>query len=166
MPYVDDDLEEEEVRDVADFEIEGSDLVLDMDEGDITVSDGDADTIDGEEALAQWIEKIFATRAHIYDIYDTEEPEEDEDGEEYDDEIDDEYGSRIKEIMLEPDTPRSYRLAQIQEEIENILQRHPDIIDVSEFEFEQRERVLYASFTVSTAYGETEEEVALSGTDS
>lgn len=165
MPYIDDDLEDDAAEStLEDFEIEGSDLVFDFDSGDISVSDGDADTIDGEEALKQWIEKVFNTRAGIYEIYEAPEDSDDED-DEYDDEMDAAYGTRLREIMME-DSPDSLKLASVQQEIEDALGMHPDILDVSDFEFSRSKRDLTVTFTVLSSYGESEEEVTIDVTNS
>ena len=70
MPYIDDDLEaDDEINtSLEGYENEGTDLLFDVEGGDIECSDGDPDLVDGREALIQWIEKAFATRAHVYEI--------------------------------------------------------------------------------------------------
>lgn len=166
LPYVDDEIEIEEETEntVESFEIEGSDLSFDFETGDIVLSDGDAELKDGEDALAKWIEKALRTRARVYEIYDTgEETESDED--DYDDEIEDVYGSQLADIMQENGIKRSLKLALIQRNIESVLSVHPDITAVSSFEFSQTGRILTVSFTVSSDYGEKEQEVVLGGTD-
>jgi len=164
MPYIDDDLEaEEEV--VESFEIEGSDLAFDG--ADIIFSDGDAETIDGEDALQQWINKAFMTRAYVYDIYDPEETTDSEDDEdEYDDEEDIVYGSKLKEILIDPDMPRILKLANIQQDIERVLLAHPDIASVTDFDFTQSQRDLVVTFTAITSYGNSPQEVIIDVADS
>ena len=166
MPYIDDDLEEEiETESTDDFEIEGKNIVLDFENKDIKVSDGDADTLTGEEALKQWIKKVFMTRAYVYQIYDTETetPDEVEDYEDYTTDI---YGSSAKDILLDPDMDWAEKTAEIQLDIENVLSRHPDIIETADFAFTQEGRTLIVDFTVSSIYGESNEEVVINGTNS
>jgi len=166
MPYIDDELEEEvETESTDDFEIEGKNIVLDFDNKDIKVSDGDADTLTGEEALKQWIKKVFMTRAYVYNIYDTETetPDEEEDYEDYTTDI---YGSSVKDILMDPDMDWAEKTAEIQLDIENVLSRHPDIIETSDFVFTQEGRTLTVDFTVSSIYGENNEEVVINGTNS
>ena len=166
MPYIDDELEEEvETESTDDFEIEGKNIVLDFDNKDIKVSDGDADTLTGEEALKQWIKKVFMTRAYVYHIYDTETetPNEEEDYEDYTTDI---YGSSVKDILMDPDMDWAEKTAEIQLDIENVLSRHPDIIETSDFVFTQEGRTLTVDFTVSSIYGENNEEVVINGTNS
>ena len=134
--------------------------------GDIVINDGDAETVDGEEALMQWIEKVFHTRAYVYDIYDIEDEQEGEDEEEYDDEDDMVYGSESFEILIDPDMPRELKLANIQQDIEDTLSRHPDILSISDFEFAQNQRNLTVTFSIQSAYGEHTQEVVISGEDS
>ena len=71
MPYIDDELEDDEAttEKVEDFEIQGKAIVLDVDGGDIVTKDGDEAMISGEDALRQWIKKAFMTRAYVYPIY-------------------------------------------------------------------------------------------------
>lgn len=166
MPYTDDDIEEEiETEATEDFEIEGKNLKLDIENKDIQVSDGDTDTISGEEALRQWIKKVFMTRAYVYSIYDTDDSETDE--EEEIEIVTDVYGSNMRDIMLDPDMDWAEKTAEIQLDIENVLSRHPDIIEVSDFKFTQTGRTLTAEFTVSSIYGEDfMEEVVINGTNS
>lgn len=168
MPYIDDDLDDEvETESVEDFEIEGENLKLDFDNKDIKVSDGDTDTISGLEALKQWIKKVFMTRAYVYHIYDTEETETDENEEEEAEMTIDVYGSNVREIMLDPDMDWAEKTAEIQLDIEDVLSRHPDIIEVSDFGFTQTGRTLSVTFTVSSIYGEDyTEEVVINGTNS
>lgn len=163
MPYIDDDLQEDdEISAYAEeFENEGTDLLFDMDAGDIECSDGDPELVDGREALMQWIDKAFATRAHAYKIYESESMDEDEDGDDYDDELPDVYGSEIKEIMLDPDTDKELKLAQIQVDIERTLEKNPDIESVSDFQFEQDGRTLIVSFLITSVYGEDERKVVV-----
>lgn len=166
MPYIDDELEEEvETESTDDFEIEGKNIVLDFDNKDIKVSDGDADTLTGEEALKQWIKKVFMTRVYVYHIYDTETkiPDEEEDYEDYTTDI---YGSSVKDILMDPDMDWAEKTAEIQLDIENVLSRHPDIIETSDFVFTQEGRTLTVDFTVSSIYGENNEEVVINGTNS
>lgn len=165
LPYVDDEIENEEEKEstVENFEIEGSDLSFDFEAGDIVFNDGDAELKDGEDALAQWIEKALRTRAHVYEIYDTGEDDDSE--EEYDDEIEDVYGSQLADIMQENGIKRALKLAMIQRNIESVLAAHPDISAVSSFGFEQTGRTLIVSFVVNSDYGEKKTEVVLGGTD-
>lgn len=159
MPYTDDELEEEiEIDSVEDFEIEGKNIVLDISEKDIKVSDGDADTTTGLEALKQWIEKAFATRAYVHQIYDIEtSTEEDEE------ETEDIYGSTIKDILLDPDMDWEEKTADIQLDIENVLFRHPDVISTSNFVFTRQGRALKVEFDLMSVYGEYTEEVIVNG---
>lgn len=167
MPYVDDDLDEEvTAENLEGFENEGSDLALDMSGGDIVINDGDAETIDGEEALMQWIEKVFHTRAYVYDIYDTGDENASEEEDEYDDEGDVIYGSESLEILMDPDMPRELKLANIQQDIEDTLSLHPDILSISDFEFNQNKRNLTVTFSIQSVYGEHTQEVIISGEDS
>lgn len=161
MPYIDDDLEADNETNVSEsgYENEGADLLFDVDAGDIECSDGDAGLVDGKEALMQWIEKAFATRAHAYEIYEGDTIDEGEDGDEYDDELPDVYGSEIKEIMLDPEMENELKLARVQADIEKVLEKHPDIESVSDFKFEQNKRTLTVGFLVTSAYGEDEREV-------
>lgn len=167
MPYVDDDLDEDLRPDTVEgFENEGSDIALDMAAGDIVIADGEPELIDGEEALRQWIEKVFSTRAYVYDIYELEEPseisdEDPEDTDDYDDEEDEVYGSKAKEIMMDPDMPRGLKMANIQQDIEEVLLRHPDIISLSDFEFEANGVNLTVYFNVQSIYGEQRQEVII-----
>lgn len=160
MPYIDDDLEaDDEINtSLEGYENEGTDLLFDVEGGDIECSDGDPDLVDGREALIQWMEKAFATRAHVYEIYEAESTAV-VDGDEYDDEMPDTYGSEIREIMLDPEMDRELKLARVQADIENVLEKHPDIEAVSNFEFEQNKRTLTVRFLVTSVYGEDEREV-------
>jgi len=169
MPYIDDDIEEEiETESVEDFEITGKNLKMDFANKDIKVSDGDTDTITGEAALKQWIRKVFMTRAYVYPIYDTEETATEEDEEEtYEDTGTDVYGSNVREIMMDPDMDWAEKTAEVQLDIENVLSRHPDIIEVSDFSFTQKGRTMVVKFTVSSIYGaDFNEEVVINGTNS
>lgn len=168
MPYIDDDLEDEvETESVEDFEIEGNNIVLDFASGDIKISDGDADTLTGLEALKQWIKKVFMTRAYVFDIYDTDTETADEDEEEISEDTGiDVYGSEVRDILLDPDMDWAEKTAEIQLDIENVLSRHPDVIEVSDFGFTQTGRTLSVTFTVSSIYGEDyTEEVVINGTN-
>ena len=166
MPYVDDDLEEEiEIVSTDDFEIKGNNLKLDFANSDIKVSDGDTDTLTGEEALKQWIKKVFMTRAYVFQIYDTETESADSE-EDYENYTTDIYGSNIKEILMDPNMEWAEKTAEIQLDIENTLSRHPDIIETSDFVFTQEGRTLTVNFTVSSIYGENSEEVVINGTNS
>ena len=161
MPYVDDEIEDDEdvIETVEDFEIEGKNVKLNISDGDITVRDGDAATLTGLEALRQWIEKAFKTRAHIYEIY-----EEEESGDEFNETVTF-YGSECKDILLNPELDWNEKTADIQQDIENTLNRHPDIIAVSDFVFSQEGRSLTVSFLVSSIYGDLGQEVTINGAD-
>ena len=105
------------------------------------------------------------TRAYVYHIYDTETetPDEVEDYEDYTTDI---YGSSVKDILMDPDMDWAEKTAEIQLDIENVLSRHPDIIETSDFIFTQEGRTLTVDFTVSSIYGENNEEVVINGTNS
>lgn len=154
MPYIDDDIEQEENETLLqNFEIQGKDISLDFSENDIRLADGDAKTIRDKAGLQQWIEKVLKTRAYVYEIYtldDSEEP----------------YGSQIKEIMLDPEMDYAEKTADIQMEIENALAVHPDILSVSEFTFGRKGRMLTVNFVVTSVYGDEYEEVTINGEDS
>lgn len=164
MPYVDDDIEvdEEQIEILEDFEIQGNNLSLDMAEGDIVVADGSPVKITGKEALQQWIEKAFKTRAYVYSIYDiaTEQAEEDDEPEPVQ-----VYGSSVKDIIMDPDMDYAEKTAEIQQDIENVLAVHPDIITVTDFTFTRNGRTLVVGFTVTSIYGDSYEEVAINGAD-
>lgn len=165
MPYVDDDIEvdEEQVEILEDFEIEGNNLSLDMSEGDIRIADGSPIKITGEEALKQWIEKSFKTRAYVYSIYDIATAQAEEDDEPEPVQV---YGSSVKDIMLDPDMDYAEKTAEIQQDIENVLAVHPDIITVTDFSFTRSGRTLVVGFTVTSIYGDSFEEVTINGADS
>ena len=164
MPYTDDELEEElETESVEDFEIKGKNIVLDIDKKDIKVSDGDADTLTGLEALKQWIKKAFLTRAYIYQIYDIpNETSEDEEEDEEENEVD-VYGSEVKDILIDPERDYAEKTADIQLDIENVLSRHPDVLSVSNFVFTREGRTLKVEFDLYSVYGESTEEVLING---
>ena len=161
MPYTDDDIEDEvEIESVEEFEIEGNNIVLDVSGGDIKLSDGDAKTLTGVEALKQWIEKVFQTRANVYPIYDI--PKETTEDEEEDDTID-VYGSEVRDILLDPDMDWEEKTADIQLNIEDVLSRHPDVISTSNFVFTQEGRTLIVTFDLASVYGEEQQEVVING---
>lgn len=164
MPYIDDELEDDEAttEKVEDFEIQGKAIVLDVDGGDIVTKDGDEAMISGEDALRQWIKKAFMTRAYVYPIYESDNDTEED--EEYD-EPTPIYGSEVKDILLDPNRDRLEKTADIQQDIENVLSIHPDIISVSDFDFSYEGRTLIVRFLVTSIYGDTAEEVVINGTD-
>lgn len=165
MPYVDDDIEvdEEQVEILEDFEIQGNNLSLNMSEGDIRIADGSPVKISGEEALKQWIEKAFKTRAYVYSIYDIATVQAEEDDEPEPVQV---YGSSVKDIIMDPDMDYAEKTAEIQQDIENVLAVHPEIITVTNFTFKQNGRTLIVGFTVTSIYGDSYEEVTINGADS
>ena len=100
------------------------------------------------------------------DIGETSVTEEDEE-ETYEDTGTDVYGSNVREIMMDPDMDWAEKTAEVQLDIENVLSRHPDIIEVSDFKFTQKGRTMVVEFTVSSIYGaDFNEEVVINGTNS
>ena len=165
MPYIDDDLAiNENQTDLLDnFEIVGNNLSLDISEGDIRIADGNPVKISGHDALKQWIAKAFLTRAYIYDIYDIAEVQAEESDEPEPVQV---YGSTVKDIMLDPDMDFEEKTAEIQQDIENVLSLHPDIITVTDFTFTRNGRDLTVGFTVTSIYGDDYEEVLINGANS
>ena len=163
MPYTDDDIETDEnaVTILNNYEIEGNNLKLDISEGDIRIKSGSPVKIAGYEALKQWIAKALITRAYIYKIYNSAEAQADEDGA-----VNSVYGSNLKDIMQDPTMDYAEKTAEIQQNIEDVLAAHPDIITVTDFEFKRKGRELLVGFTVSSVYGDEYEEVLINGADS
>lgn len=163
MPYIDDEIEvdEDQVNILDNFEIAGNNLRLNISEGDISLKDGNPVKITGHEALKQWIAKALLTRAYVYDIYNSAEAQAEEDGA-----TNKVYGSNLKDIMLDPTMDFAEKTAEIQQDIEDVLAVHPDILTVTDFTFDRDGRALVVGFTVSSVYGDDYEEVVINGSDS
>ncbi len=121
----------------------GKDLEFDFEEGDIRLSDGRLQMVDGKKALIQWIGKLLLTERDKYDIYST-------------------YGVATKEIVY-GDGPKLFKKAELQDDIQEKLLEHPAISTVSEFDFVREGINEVAKFTLDTEYGEIHEEVIISG---
>lgn len=118
----------------------GAVIGFDFTKSDIPMADGRIVLYEGLESVKLWIEKQINTEKDKYAVYENED-----------------YGvTSLRELVMS-EFPELFVKTQIEDEITERLLEHPNITDVSEFEFEKEKRTWNVSFTVSTVYGEIEE---------
>lgn len=144
FPDYEEEFEDNEELEEEEAVVRGKDVAFDYEKGDITLSDGSPALTEGKQALIQWIAKLLETEAKKYLIYE-------------------DYGVNTKEILF-GDTPKLFKQAELQEDIEEKLLEHEKIYSVSEFEFTRSGINEVAKFEIETEYGTIEKEVAVNGT--
>ena len=123
----------------------GKSFLFDFEQGDFILIDGNVQVIEGKQALKIWIQKILRTEKIKYKIYEI---------------IDNGYGVSLIDY-LNSDLPTGFIYANIQSEINEALGSHPDIINVTGYDFERATRGVKVSFTITTTYGQIDEGVSI-----
>ena len=137
--------EEVELEDYEETEPGAGELIgFDYQKNEIPVKDGRILLFSELEALKIWIMKQINTEKERYAVYEGVN-----------------FGISSLKDLVTSDFPELFIRAQIEEEITERLLEHPDIMDVSEFEFTREKRTWNISFTVYTSYGEVREEVTI-----
>lgn len=137
--------EEVELEDYEEIEPgTGESIGFDYKENEIPVKDGRILLFSELEALKIWIMKQINTEKERYAVYEGVN-----------------FGMSSLKDLVTSDFPELFIRAQIEEEITERLLEHPDITDVSDFEFTKEKRTWNINFTVYTSYGEVREEVVL-----
>lgn len=137
--------EEVELEDYEEIEPgTGESIGFDYEKNEIPVKDGRILLFSELEALKIWIMKQINTEKERYVVYEGVD-----------------FGISSLKDLVTSDFPELFIRAQIEEEITERLLEHPDITDVSEFEFTREKRTWNISFAVTTSYGKIEEEIAL-----
>lgn len=126
---------------------EGVILSFDFDTGEFNMKDGKPIELTGIEALKMWIKKVLKTEKHKFKIYTSTDS-------------DYAYGITIRDYINNTNVPYSFRIAEIQREITEVLMMNSNINSVSNFNFERNKRTLVISFTVNSVYGVSQEEVS------
>lgn len=123
----------------------GKSFLFDFQIGDFILVDGKVQEIEGEKALKVWIQKKLKTEKVRYKIYEI---------------IDNSYGVSLIDL-LNSEFPTGFLYASIQSEIDKALTSHPDIINVTGYEFERSTRGVTVSFSAVTTYGQIDEGVSI-----
>jgi hypothetical protein len=123
----------------------GKSFLFDFEQGDFILIDGKVQEVEGEQALKVWIRKILKTEKIKYKIYEI---------------IDNSYGISLIDY-LNSDLPMGFIYASIQSEIDRALTSHPDIINVTGYDFERATRGVKVSFIITTTYGQIDEGVSI-----
>jgi phage baseplate assembly protein W len=95
---------------------------------------------DGIEAVKQAIYLMLNTDRYKWEIYSWN------------------YGSELESLI---GSPIPYVYAKIKENITDALMRDDRILSVSSFDFSKKKSAVSVSFTVSTIYGDVQEEVSV-----
>lgn len=137
--------EEVELEDYEEIEPgTGESIGFDYEKNEIPVKDGRILLFSGIESLKMWMLKQINTEKERYAVYEGVD-----------------FGISSLKDLVRSDFPELFIRAQIEEEITERFLKHPDIMDVPEFEFTREKRTWNIRFTVYTSYGEVREEVAL-----
>ena len=112
-------------------------FLFDFDKGDFQTIDGRIVKLKELEAVKMWIEKGLRTERFQYRVYDSGK-----------------YGVSLNDLV-NGDYPLEFTRVEIEREIREALERHPDILSVHSFSFERGGRNLTCSFVVETTYGRT-----------
>lgn len=120
----------------------GKAFLFDYKKGDFIYKNGAPITVEGKEALKEWINKLIRTEKFKFKIYENME-----------------YGISL-ENLLGSKLPRTFIKSELQRELTEGINKHEDVTGVSSWDFQTEGSRWTIYFRVHSVYGDIEMEVS------